>query len=314
MEMNNESFNMDFILLGFSEWPQLERIISVVVPIFYVVILVGNTMIILVSHLDPKLHTPMYFFLSNLSFLDLCFTNSVIPQMLVHMWGPEKSISRLSCMFQAAIAGDLGATECLLLAVMAYDRYAAVCQPLHYTVIMHPQLCHRMVLAAWLTTLGCATVISTLTLTLPRCGHQEVDNFFCEILDLIKTACAYSKVLEVLFLSLSVLFLLVPLSAILISYGAITRAVMRIKSATRWRKLLNTCGSHLTVVTLFYGTLMSMYLRPQNSSTQNEGKFIALVYMILIPSLNPLIYSLRNKDVKNAVKKILCVKIWSAKL
>ncbi|XP_054981223.1 olfactory receptor 2W1-like [Sorex araneus] len=312
--MYNGSSNMDFILLGFSEWPQLERIISVVVPIFYVVILMGNTMIILVSNLDPKLHTPMYFFLSNLSFLDLCFTNSVIPQMLVNMWGPEKSISHLSCMLQAAIALDLGATECLLLAVMAYDRYAAVCQPLHYMVIMHPQLCHRMVLAAWLTTAGCDVLVCTLTLRLPRCGHQEVDNFFCEILDLIKTACTYSKVLEVLFLSLSVVFLLVPLTVILVSYGAITRAVMRIKSATRWQKLLSTCGSHLTVVTLFYGTLISMYMRPQNSSSQNEGKFIALVYMILIPSLNPLIYSLRNKDVKNAVKKILCVKIWSAKL
>ncbi|XP_055988222.1 olfactory receptor 2W1-like [Sorex fumeus] len=312
--MNNGSSTPDFILLGFSEWPQLERIISVVVPIFYVVILVGNTMIILVSHLDPKLHMPMYFFLSNLSFLDLCFTNTVIPQMLVNMWGPEKSISHLSCMLQAAIALDLGATECLLLAMMAYDRYAAVCQPLHYVVIMHPKLCHRMVLVAWLTTACCDVLICTLTLRMPRCGHQVVDNFFCEILDLIKTACVYSKVLEVLFLSLTVVFLLAPLTVILTSYGAITRAVMRIKAATRWRNLLNTCDSHLTVVTLFYGTLISMYMRPQNNSAQYEGKFIALVYMILIPSLNPLIYSLRNKDVKNAVKKILCVKIWSAKL
>ncbi|XP_004622061.2 olfactory receptor 2J3-like [Sorex araneus] len=311
--MNNGSYTMDFTLLGFSEWPQLERIISALVLIFYVVILVGNTMIILVSHLDPKLHTPMYFFLSNLSFLDLCYTNSVIPQMLVNMWGPDKSINHLRCMLQAAIALDLGSTECLLLAVMAYDRYAAVCQPLHYTVIMHPQLCHRMVITCWLGAVGSTVSISLLTFSLPRCGHQEVDNFFCEILDLIKTACAYSKVLEVVFLSLSVIFLLVPLSAILISYGVITRAVMRIKSATRWQKLLSTCGSHLTVVALFYGTAMSMYLKPQRSTFQNEGKFIALVYIILIPSLNPLIYSLRNKDVKNAVKKILCAKNWSEK-
>ncbi|XP_055988083.1 putative olfactory receptor 2B8 [Sorex fumeus] len=312
--MNNGSSSTGFILLGFSERPQLERIISVIVLIFYVVILVGNTMIILASHLDPKLHTPMYFFLSNLSFLDLCFTNSVIPQMLVNMWGPDKSISHLRCMVQAAIALDLGATECLLLAVMAYDRYAAVCQPLHYTVIMHPQLCHRMVITSWVGGVGGSLSVSLLTFSLPRCGHQKVDNFFCEVLDLIKTACVYSKVLEVVVLSLSVIFLLVPLSAILISYGVITRAVMRIKSATRWRKLLSTCGSHLTVVTLFYGALMSMYMKPQKNSNQNEGKFIALVYMIFIPSLNPLIYSLRNKDVKNAVKKILCVKIWSAKL
>ncbi|XP_004622064.1 putative olfactory receptor 2W6 [Sorex araneus] len=311
--MNNGSYTTDFILLGFSDWPQVEYIISVLVLIFYVVILVGNTMIILVSHLDPKLHTPMYFFLSNLSFLDLCYTNSVIPQMLVNMWSPDKSISQVRCMLQAATALDLGCTECLLLAVMAYDRYAAVCQPLHYTVIMHPQLCHRMVLTAWLGAVGGSLCISLLTFSLPRCGHQEVDNFFCEILDLIKTACIYSKVLDVVVFAVSVVFLLVPLSAILVSYGVITRAVMRIKSATRWRKLLNTCGSHLTVVTLFYGTAMSMYMKPQRSTFQNEGKFIALVYIILIPSLNPLIYSLRNKDVKNAVRKILCVKNWSAK-
>ncbi|XP_055988162.1 olfactory receptor 2W1-like [Sorex fumeus] len=308
MEMSNGSSTLDFILLGFSGWPRLERIISVVVLIFYAVILVGNTMIILVSHLDAQLHTPMYFFLSNLSFLDLCYTNSIIPQTLVNLWSSKRSITYVGCLVQATVSVDLGATECLLLAVMAYDRYAAVCQPLHYTVIMHPQLCHRMVLAAWLTTAGCAIIVCTMTLMLPRCGHQEVDNFFCEILDLIKTACTNSKVLEVVFLALSVLFLLVPLSAILISYGIITRAVMRIKSATRWRKLLSTCGSHLTVVTLFYGTLMSMYVRPQNSSLQNERKFIALVYVILIPSLNPLIYTLRNKDVKKAIRKMLRIK------
>ncbi|XP_049620804.1 olfactory receptor 2W1-like [Suncus etruscus] len=305
--MKNGSSATDFILLGFSKWPQLERIISVVVLIFYVVILLGNSTIILVSYLDTQLHTPMYFFLSNLSFLDLCYTNSIVPQMLVNLWGPEKSITYIGCMIQATFALDLGATECLLLAVMAYDRYAAVCQPLHYMIIMHPQLCQKMVLAAWLSTLVCALTICFLAFSLPRCGHREVDNFFCEILYLIKIACVYSKVLEIIFLVLSVMFLLVPLSVILISYGVITRAVMRIKSAARWQKVLNTCGSHLTVVTLFYGTLMYMYLKPQGSTFENEGKFIALVYVVLIPSLNPLIYSLRNKDVKNAVKKILCV-------
>ncbi|XP_049620802.1 olfactory receptor 2W1-like [Suncus etruscus] len=312
--MDHGNSTTNFILLGFSEWPQLERIISVVVLIFYVVIMVGNTTIILVSYFDTQLHTTMYFFLSNLSFLDLCYTNSVIPQMLVNLWSPEKSITYIGCLFQAAVALDLGATECLLLAVMAYDRYAAVCQPLHYMVIMHPQLCQKMVLAAWLSTLVCSLTISFLAFSLPRCGHQEVDNFFCEILDLIKIACAYSKVLEIVFLALTVLFLLVPLSVILISYGVITRAVIRIKSAKRWQKLLNTCGSHLTVVTLYYGTLIYMYMKPQNNSFQNEGKFIALVYMIIIPSLNPLIYSLRNKDVKNAVKRILCAKYWTTKL
>ncbi|XP_077657662.1 putative olfactory receptor 2W6 [Urocitellus parryii] len=197
METSNGSFRTDFILLGFSDQPQLESIISVVVFIFYIVTLVGNTTIILVSYLDTQLHTPMYFFLSNLSFLDLCYTTSIIPQMLANLWGPKKSITYGGCVLQFFFALDLGATECLLLAVMAYDRYAAVCQPLHYTVIMHPELCQKMVLTSWLGGLGSALILCSLTMKLPRCGHREVDNFFCEMPALIKMACVYSKVIEI---------------------------------------------------------------------------------------------------------------------
>ncbi|XP_032703731.1 putative olfactory receptor 2W6 [Lontra canadensis] len=313
MDTNNGSSTTDFILLGFSDRPQLEPIISGVVFIFYIVTLVGNTTIILVSYLDTQLHTPMYFFLSNLSFLDLCYTTSIIPQMLVNLWGPTRSITYGGCVLQFFFALDLGATECLLLAVMAYDRYAAVCQPLHYTVIMHPQLCQNMVLTTWLGGLGSALILCSLTLKLPRCGHREVDNFFCEMPALIKMACFYSKVIEVILFALGVIFLLVPLSLILISYAVITQTVVRIKSAARWSKVLNTCGSHLTVVTLFYGTAIYMYMKPQNSTSQDEGKFFTLFYTIITPTLNPLIYTLRNKDVKRAVKRILCVEKWPAK-
>ncbi|XP_004780051.1 olfactory receptor 2W1-like [Mustela nigripes] len=313
MDTNNGSSTTDFILLGFSDRPQLEPIISGVVFIFYIVTLVGNTTIILVSYLDTQLHTPMYFFLSNLSFLDLCYTTSIIPQMLVNLWGPTRSITYGGCVLQFFFALDLGSTECLLLAVMAYDRYAAVCQPLHYTVIMNPQLCQKMVLTAWLGGLGSALIVCSLTLNLPRCGHRKVDNFLCEMPALIKMACVYSKVIEITVFALGVVFLLAPISLILISYGVITQAVMRIKSEARWRKVLNTCGSHLTVVTLFYGTIIYMYMRPQNSTSQDEGKFLTLFYAIITPSLNPLIYTLRNKDVKSAVKRILHVEKWSAK-
>ncbi|XP_047588416.1 olfactory receptor 2W1-like [Lutra lutra] len=313
MDTNNGSSTTDFILLGFSDRPQLEPIISGVVFIFYIVTLVGNTTIILVSYLDTQLHTPMYFFLSNLSFLDLCYTTSIIPQMLVNLWGPTRSITYGGCVLQFFFALDLGSTECLLLAVMAYDRYAAVCQPLHYTVIMNPQLCQKMVLTAWLGGLGSALIVCSLTLNLPRCGHREVDNFLCEMPALIKMACVYSKVIEITVFALGVVFLLAPISLILISYGVITQAVMRIKSEARWHKILNTCGSHLTVVTLFYGTIIYMYMRPQNSTSQDEGKFLTLFYAIITPSLNPLIYTLRNKDVKSAVKRILHVEKWSAK-
>lgn len=309
MGTSNGSSRTDFILLGFSDRPQLEHIISVIVFIFYIITLVGNTTIILVSYLDTQLHTPMYFFLSNLSFVDLCYTTSIIPQMLVNLWGPKKSITYGGCVLQFFFALDLGATECLLLAVMAYDRYAAVCQPLHYTVIMHPELCQKMVLIAWLGGLGSALILCSLTLKLPRCGHREVDNFICEMPALIRMACVYSKVIEAVVFALGVVFLLVPLSLILISYGVITQAVMRIKSAARWRKILHTCGSHLTVVSLFYGTIIYMYMKPHTSASQDEGKFLTLFYTIVTPSLNPLIYTLRNKDVKSAMKRILWIKI-----
>ncbi|XP_037700239.1 putative olfactory receptor 2W6 [Choloepus didactylus] len=314
METGNGSSGTDFILLGFSDRPQLELIISVFVFIFYIVTLIGNTTIILVSHLDIQLHTPMYFFLSNLSFLDLCYTTSIIPQMLVNLWSPKKSITYGGCVLQFFFALVLGATECLLLAVMAYDRYAAVCQPLHYTVIMHPQLCQKMVLSAWLGGLGSALILCSLTLKLPRCGHREVDNLLCEMPSLIKMACVYSKVFEIVVFALGVIFLLVPLLLILISYGVITQAVMQIKSPARWHKVLNTCGSHLTVVTLFYGTIIYMYMKPQNITSQDEGKFFTLFYTIVTPSLNPLIYTLRNKDVKSAVKRILWIEKCSANL
>ncbi|XP_021552928.2 olfactory receptor 2W1-like [Neomonachus schauinslandi] len=255
----------------------------------------------------------MYFFLSNLSFLDLCYATSIIPQMLVNLWGPTKSITYGGCVLQFFFALDLGSTECLLLAVMAYDRYAAVCQPLRYRVIMHPQLCQKMVLTTWLGGLGSALTVCSLTLKLPRCGHQEVDNFLCEMPALIKMACVYSKVIEIIVFALGVIFLLAPISLILISYGIITQAVMRIKSKARWHKVLNTCGSHLTVVTLFYGTVIYMYMKPQNSTSQDKGKFLSLFYTIITPTLNPLIYTLRNKDVKIAVKRILCVEKRSAK-
>ncbi|XP_069879542.1 putative olfactory receptor 2W6 [Dipodomys merriami] len=314
METTNGSSRTDFILLGFSDRPHLERIISVAVFIFYLVTLLGNTAIILVSYLDAQLHTPMYFFLSNLSAVDLCYTTSIIPQMLVNLWGPTKSITYGGCALQFFFALDLGATECLLLAVMAYDRYAAVCQPLHYMVIMHPGLCHRMVLISWLGGLGSALILCSLTLKLPRCGHRLVDNFFCEMPALIKMACVHSRVIEVFVFTLGVIFLLVPLSLILISYGVITQAVMRIKSASRWRKVLNTCGSHLTVVTLFYGTLIYMYMRPQKTKSQDEGKFFTLFYTIVTPSLNPLIYTLRNKDVKSALSRVLGMDKCSSKV
>lgn len=183
--MVNQSSPVGFLLLGFSEHPHLEKILFVVVLCSYLLTLLGNTLILLLSTLDPRLHSPMYFFLSNLSFLDLCFTTTCVPQMLVNLWGPTKTISFLGCSVQLFIFMLLGTTECILLTVMAFDRYVAVCQPLHYTTIIHPRLCRQLSAVAWGIGLVQSTVQTPPTLHLPFCSHRQIDNFLCEVPSLI---------------------------------------------------------------------------------------------------------------------------------
>ncbi|XP_004697318.1 putative olfactory receptor 2W6 [Echinops telfairi] len=305
MGRRNDSSLQAFILVGFSDRPGLERILFAFILVFYILTLVGNTAIILLSITDARLHTPMYFFLGNLSFLDLCFTTSIVPQLLWNLWGPEKTITYHGCVAQLYIYMILGSTECVLLAVMSYDRYVAVCRPLHYTVVMHPRLCLQLVTVAWLCGFLNSFVMCPQTMQLSRCGRLRVDHFLCEMPALIAMACEDTMLVEAFAFALGVALLLVPLSLILISYGMIAAAVLRIKSAAGRKKAFNTCSSHLTVVSLFYGTIIYMYLQPANSYSQDQGKFLTLFYTIVTPSINPLIYTLRNKDVKGAMKKLL---------
>uniref|UniRef100_A0A8C0JQU9 Olfactory receptor n=1 Tax=Canis lupus dingo TaxID=286419 RepID=A0A8C0JQU9_CANLU len=287
MEQNNGSSFTGFILLGFSERPQLELVLFVVLLIFYMFTLLGNTTIIALSHLDPLLQTPMYFFLSNLSFLDLCYTTSTVPQLLVHLRRADKSISFGGCVVQLFISLGLGSTECILLGVMALDRFAAVCRPLHYTVIMHSRL--------------------LLIFLVPLCGRNKIDHFFCEIPPLLNLACVDTTIYESEIFFVSVIILFIPVTLITVSYGWIVRAIFRIKSSAGQRKAFGTCGSHLTVVSLFYGTAIYAYLQPNNNYSQDQGKFISLFYTIITPMVNPVIYTLRNKDVTGAMKKVLCI-------
>ncbi|XP_072483839.1 olfactory receptor 2W3-like [Notamacropus eugenii] len=302
--MSNKSSPEQFILLGFSDRPELEHIFFVIVLIFYLITLFGNITIILASRLDPRLHTPMYFFLTNLSFLDLCFSTSSIPQLLFNLKGPNKTISYFGCAIQLFMFLGLGGIECILLAVMAYDRFTAICKPLHYTVIMHPQLCVQLVAVSWGIGLLNSLVMSPITMKLPRCGKQQVKHFLCEMPALIKMACVDTVAMESTVFFLSVIIVLVPLSLILISYGYIAQTILRIKSAIGRRKSFNTCGSHLTVVSLFYGNIIYIYMQPGNNSFQDQGKFLTLCYNLVTPMLNPLIYTLRNKEVKSALKKL----------
>ncbi|XP_003422236.2 olfactory receptor 2W1-like [Loxodonta africana] len=313
MGQNNYTSLHGFILLGFSDNPKLEMMLSGVVTIFYLITLVGNTAIIVASLLDSHLHTPMYFFLRNLSFLDLCFT-TIIPQILVNLWGLNKTITFVGCVIQLYVYMWLGSTECLLLAVMSYDRFIAICKPLHYLVIMNPHLCLKMIIMVWGVSLACSLVLCTLTMNLPRCGNNILNHFSCEMPAMIKIACVDTKAVEMSVFALGIVFVLMPLFLILISYGYIAQAVLRMKSKAGQRKAINTCGSHLTVVSIFYGTIIYTYLQPGNSTSKDQGKFLMLFYTIITPSLNPLIYTLRNKDMKDALKKLIRVAYESTKM
>uniref|UniRef100_G3U172 Olfactory receptor n=1 Tax=Loxodonta africana TaxID=9785 RepID=G3U172_LOXAF len=317
MERANGTTFSRFILLGFSGRPRLETVLFVVILITYLLSFLGNSTIILLSTLERHLHTPMYFFLSNLSFMDLCLTTCTAPQTLVNFKGKDKTITYGGCVTQLFIALGLGGVECILLSVMAYDRYAAVCRPLHYMVIMHPQLCLQLVATAWLTgfgTFGCNCLLTgfgnsvmqtALTMTLPLCGKNQVDHFFCEVPVMLKLACTDTSINEAELFSVSVFFLVVPLSLILVSYGHITRAVLMIKSAQGRQKAFGTCSSHVLLVIIFFGTLISMYLQPPSSYSQDVNKSIALFYTLVTPLLNPLIYMLRNKEVNVALRRLV---------
>ncbi|KAM5169187.1 olfactory receptor 2Y1-like [Callospermophilus lateralis] len=301
----NTSFEEGFILVGFSDWPQLELIFFVFISIFYSLTLFGNTTIIVLSQLDPRLHTPMYFFLCHLSFLDLCYTTSTVPQLLINLSGLDRTISYGRCVAQLFIVLSLGGTECVLLVVMAFDRYAAVCRPLHYTTIMHPLLCLSLAIAAWVGGLMNSLIQTSLMMAMPLCGLHYLNHFFCEMPVLQKLACEDTGGTEAKMFVARVIIIVVPAALILGSYAHIAQAVLRIKSMAGRRKAFGTCGSHLLVVCLFYGSAMYTYLQPLGSYSESEGKFIALFYTIITPMLNPLIYTLRNKDVKGALWKVM---------
>ncbi|XP_006898222.1 PREDICTED: olfactory receptor 2G3-like [Elephantulus edwardii] len=305
MGRENLTLGERFILVGFSDQPWLEKILFVFILIFYLLTLMGNGTIILVSNLDSQLHTPMYFFLTHLSFIDLIHMTCISPQMLVNLGSTDKSISFAGCVAQLLITLGLGGTECILLAMMAYDRYVAVCQPLHYLTLMPPQLCWGLASISWFVGFSNSLIHTSITITLPRCGHHWINHFYCETPPIIQLACVdtsnYRKEITVL----SSIFLIFPLSLILVSYGRIAHSVLRVKAPGGRQKALGTCGSHLIVVTIFYSTVIYMYMTPKTKLSHDVTKFVALLYNFIPPVLNPIIYTLRNRDFKKAIRKIM---------
>ncbi|XP_060108491.1 olfactory receptor 13H1-like [Heteronotia binoei] len=294
----------EFILLGISDHPRAQMVMFVVFLIFYLLTLFGNSLLIALIILSPLLHTPMYFFLCNLSFLDMFYTTCSIPQMLINCFFRRPTISYTRCIIGMYVSLLLGIAECFLLAVMAYDRFTAICNPLHYTVIMSWKVCIQLAALSW----GSATVIALMPRLLQPtqfCGHNIINHFTCELQAFFKLACSDTHVVEIVIMTNSFIVLVVPFSFILVTYGRIAQAVMRMHSAKGRGKAFSTCGSHMVVVSIFYGSALSMYLRPQSKTISDLDKIVSLFYGVVTPMLNPLIYSLRNKDVKGAFWRVL---------
>ncbi|XP_048203312.1 olfactory receptor 2B6-like [Perognathus longimembris pacificus] len=301
----NDSHPEEFILLGFADRPWLERPLFVLLLITYPMALLGNIAIILVSILDARLHSPMYFFLTNLSFLDMCYTTSIVPLMLFSLGSSTKTISYATCVIQLYFYSIMGGSESLLLATMSFDRYVAICRPLHYTLIMNQRTRILLVSIVWLGGMAYSFSEVTVTFQLPLCGHNQLDHLVCEIPVLIKTACGEKEANELSLYMLGIFLLAVPLCLILASYACIGRAILKIKSSEGRKKAFGTCSSHLIVVLLFYGPAISMYLQPPSSISRDQPKFMALFYGVVTPTLNPFIYTLRNKDVKAALGSLV---------
>ncbi|XP_004605307.2 olfactory receptor 1A1-like [Sorex araneus] len=303
----NQSSTLDFILLGVSGQQKQEEIFFILFVFIYPITVIGNLLIILAIHSDIRLHSPMYFLLANLSFVDIFFSSVTIPKTLSNYILQSKAISFGGCLAQMYFMISLANTDSYILAAMAYDRAMAISRPLHYTTIMSPRSCVLLVVGSWVVGNTNALIHTLLTASLTFCGNLEVANFYCDIVPLLKLSCS-DITFNVKMMYLGVGVFSVPLICIVISYIRVFATVLRVPSTKGVRKAFSTCGSHLTVVSLYYGTVMGMYFRPLTSYSLKDA-IITVMYMIVTPMLNPFIYSLRNRDMKAALGKLFSKRI-----
>ncbi|KAM9098946.1 olfactory receptor 13D1-like [Sarcophilus harrisii] len=277
MEKENFTFMTEFFLVGLSNYPSLQMLLYVLCLLMYLVILLGNSFLIIISILDPHLHNPMYFFLGNLSFLDICYTSSSIPQMLVSFTSERKSITLIGCALQLVISLGLGSIECLLMAVMAFDQYVAICNPPRYTIIMNKGLCVQMAAWTWIIGFLNSLIQSVLALKMPFC-EIIIDHLACEILAVLKLVCVDISLNVFIMIIASIVLLITPLLLIFFSYVFIISTILRIKSTEGRQKAFSTCSAHLTVVILFYGSALFMYMKPKSKDTKLFDELFGLSY------------------------------------
>ncbi|XP_004708559.1 olfactory receptor 5W2-like [Echinops telfairi] len=304
MDGENCSSLTEFQLLGISNNPKVKVAIFTVFLGVYLIILVANLGMITLIRMDAQLQTPMYFFLSHLSFCDLCYSSAIGPKMLVDLFAKNQTIPFIGCVLQFYTFCMFADSECLLLAVMAFDRYQAISNPLLYTVNMSNTVCSMLMAGVYLVGIVDALIHTTLALRLCYCGSNEINHFFCDLPPLLLLSCSDVQVNELTVFTVFGFIELSTISGVLVSYCYIILSVVKIRSTEGRFKAFSTCTSHLTVVAIFQGTMLFMYFRPSSSYSLDQDKVTSLFYTLVIPMLNPLIYSLRNKDVKAAVEKL----------
>ncbi|XP_021008051.1 olfactory receptor 5AN1-like [Mus caroli] len=293
-----------FILLGFTDLPRIIILLFVTFLLIYITTLTWNLSLIVLIRMDSYLHTPMYFFLCNLSIIDLCYVTSTVPKMLSNFFQERQTISFVGCIVQNFIFSTMGLSESCLMAAMAYDRYAAICNPLLYASIMSPTLCVLMVLASYLSGLTASLLQLFALLRLHFCGTNVIKHFFCDMPQLLVLSCTDTFFVQVLTAILTMIFGFVNMLVIMISYGYIVLSILKITSAKGRSKAFNTCASHLTAVSLFYTSSIFVYLSSSSGGSSSFDRFVSVFYTVVIPMLNPLIYSLRNRDIKDAMKRL----------
>ncbi|XP_077720623.1 olfactory receptor 5AN1-like [Canis aureus] len=293
-----------FILLGFSDFPRILAVLFAVFLLIYILTLTWNLGLIILIRMDSHLHMPMYFFLSNLSFIDVCYVTSTAPKMLSNFFQEQQTITFVGCAVQYFVFSTMGLSESCLMTAMAYDRYTAICNPLLYSSVMSPTLCIQMVLGSYLAALSASISQLCAMFQLHFCGLNVINHFFCDMPQLLVLSCTDTMFVNLLTAILTMIFGIINAFIIMISYGFIVMSIMKITSAKGRSKAFNTCASHLTAVSLFYTSGIFVYLSSSSGGSSSFDRFASVFYTVVIPMLNPLIYSLRNKEIKDALKRL----------
>lgn len=303
LEWRNETIITGFVLHGFGDLKEIHILLFILFLTIYIMTMVGNLLIIALIVTDQHLHTPMYFFLGNLSCLETCYSSTILPRILASLLNENYTVSVNGCILQLWAFVFLAVTECYLLAAMSYDRYLAICRPLHYSTLMNFKICLQLVVGSWIGSFVIDTILLTFILKLSFCGHNLIEHFFCDFIPMMNLACSDASQVKLVSAILTSISTLPPFFLTIVSYAYIIAAILGIPSIIGRQKAFSTCSSHLIVVTIFYGSLTVVYLLQDSNELKELNKVFSVFYTILTPFVNPLIYSLRNKEVRGALRR-----------